>query len=468
MGLRWEVNPAPGAAKGNLPYTVEGSSLSTLTLAPQGTSLWDTTWFNFAPRLGAAYVVRNAPGWETVARGGVGVFFDTGQQLGSYGYQGPGFSAGPQLFGRLFGSPASFPVPPAQANPSIVKPPVAPYTDTAVYAFPPHLQLPYTLQWNASIEQAFGKSQALTVSYVGANGRRLLEQNQVDASSFNPNFGTIIFSRNGLTSDYSALQVQYQRRLARGLQTLASYTWAHAIDYGSQNISLPYSHGNSDYDIRHSFSSAFSYDLPDAFQNRFARAVLHHWGLDDRFTARSGFPVTLQGTPNTDPATGQTFNSGLDLVAGNPIYVYGSQCATLFGNGLGCPGGRAINPNAFTLPAGCDPFSCAPGSGAGDAPRNFVRGFGAWQMDLAVRREVPIRERLRLQFRVEAFNLFNHASFGTINATYCSLDPTSPAFSPGCKFGQATRTLAGSLGGLSSLYQMGGPRSMQFALKLAF
>jgi hypothetical protein len=82
-------------------------------------------------------------------------------------------------------------------------------------------------------------------------------------------------------------------------------------------------------------------------------------------------------------------------------------------------------------------------------------------MDVAIRREFPIYERLKLQFRAEAFNVFNHPNFGTINSTFC------PA-GPGCTFGQSTATLANSLGGLNSLYQMGGPRSMQFALKLTF
>ena len=457
IGLRWDVNPAPGAPKGNLPYTVEGNSLSTLTLAPQGTPLWDTTWYNIAPRLGAAYVLRNTPGWETVVRGGGGVFFDSGQQLGSVGYSGPGFAARKVLVGRP-ASPVSFPLPLAQV-PAIVNPPVAPYG--TVYAFPSHLQLPFTLQWNASIEQALGKSQALTLSYVGANGRRLLEQAQIDVSSFNPSFGTIIFSRNGLTSDYNALQVQFQRRLARGLQALASYTWSHSIDYGSRDTELPYIRGNSDFDVRHNLSGAFSYDLPNVFRNQFARAILNHWGLDNRFTARTGFPVTLSGSTITDPATGNIFNGDLDLVPGQPVYVYGLSCAALYGSGLGCPGGRALNPNAF-----CDPSagSC-PGS---IAPRNSFRGFGAWQMNLAVRREFPIYERLKLQFRAEAFNIFNHPNFGIVNPNYCSLDPNSPSFSSPCTFGQATATLANSFSGFSSLYQTGGARSMQFALKLIF
>ena len=78
-------------------------------------------------------------------------------------------------------------------------------------------------------------------------------------------------------------------------------------------------------------------------------------------------------------------------------------------------------------------------------------------MDLAFRRDFPIREGLKLQFRAEAFNIFNHPNFGLINASFGQKT-----------FGQATGTLASTLGVLSPLYQQGGPRSMQFALRLVF
>lgn len=452
LGLRWDVNPAPGAASGNLPYTVQGSSVSTLTLSPQGTPLWQTTWFNFAPRLGAVYVLRNTPGWETVVRGGGGVFFDTGQQLGSVGYQGPGFSS-LNDFGIDFGTPAAFPISPARATPPIINPPVPPFT-VNVWAFSPHLQLPFTLQWNASIEQALGKSQSLSASYVGANGRRLLEQSEVNVGQFNSNFRSVFFSENGLTSDYNALQVRYQRRLAQGLQALAAYTWSHSIDYGSLNISLPFVRGNSDFDVRHNFSAAFSFDFPNQSKAEHSLMALlfDYWGLDGRLSARSGFPVSLDGRQVADPVTGSFLFAGLNLVPGQPLYLYGSQCALAYNNGRGCPGGRAINPAAFVSPSG---------NSEGDAPRNFMRGFGAWQSDFAARRDFPIHERLKLQFRAEAFNVLNHPNFGSINARFCSLSPT-------CTFGQAQATLAKSLGVLSSLYQTGGPRSMQLALKLIF
>ena len=452
LGVRWEVNPAPGATKGNLPYTLQSgfdvNDPGTWKLAPYGTPLWKTGWFNFAPRLGVAYVLRDVPNYRTVIRGGAGAFYDTGQQLGSQGYQGPGFNS-VDTFGTLFGRPASFPVPPAEAAPVIVQPPIQPYS--AVYGFYPHLQLPYTLQYNTTVEQELGKSQALTISYVGAIGRRLLQYDDILASQLNPSFTTISFIRNGLTSHFDSLQTQFQRRLSHKFQALASYTFSHCIDYGSTNFSVPYQRGNCNFDVRHNFSSALTYDLPSPSQNRIARTVLGHWGIDNRFTARTGFPVTLDGFGILDPGTGQQFQSGLSLVPGQPLYLYGAQY----------PGRRAINPGAFAPPPGCSPFDCPPGVAPGNAPRNFVRGFGVWQMDVAVRREFPIHEGLKLQFRAEAFNVFNHPNFGYIDPNYCSPGP-------GCTFGLAQQTLAQSLGVLSPLYQMGGPRSMQFALKLMF
>jgi len=439
LGLRWEVNPAPGVTQGLMPYTLQGSGPSTWTLAPQGTPLWKTTWYNFAPRLGVAYVLHNASGRETVVRGGGGVFFDTGQQL-SFGMTAVGFNAVSSTSGS-FSSPVAIPI--------LQNPP--PPSSSSIEAAYPHLQLPYTLQWNGSIEQAVGKTQAFTVSYVGAHAARLLKRTRFSVPALTPN--TVFLVQNGLTSDYDALQVQFRRRLSRGLTALASYTWSHCIDYGSANNSFGYQRGNCDFDVRHNLSAAFSYDLPNLGGNGFVKVVLHHWGLDSRFTARSSFPVTLDGRTIADPSTREFFHGGLNLVPGQPIYLYGSNCDSILqglGNlqlGQGCPGGRAINPLAFSNVS----------SALGSAPRNFARGFGAWQMNMAVRREFPIGERLRLQFRAEAFNIFNHPNFGSINSSF------------GNKlFGQATATFASSRGILNPLYQAGSPRSMQFALKLLF
>ncbi len=468
FGVRWEVNPPPGVTRGVLPYTIAlngSSNPSNWALASSGTPLWHTTWFNFAPRLGVAYVIRDTPGWETVVRGGGGVFFDSGQQLGTQGFFGQGYFATQNL-----PSPSPFvsgatctPTGPteciASQIPNVQN--IAGYVGPT-YGFSPHLQLPYTLQWNVSVMQALGEAQALTVSYVGAHGSRLLQANTFLAS---PTAAyPFLLVQNGSTSDYGALQVQFQRRLARGLTVLASYSWSHCIDWGSANIFIQQQRGNCDFDIRHNLSTAFSYDLANIGQNKFVKAILDHWGVDDRFTARTAFPVFLQGNPQFNSLANQEIPGSYDTIPGQPLYLTGSTCNAFFSplfQALGtpnqCPGGRAINPCAF-YSIGGPAYPLCPEQNptvGGLAPRNQLRAFDAVQMDLAIRREFPIHDRLKLQFRAEAFNVFNHPNFGHITTA-------------GFAFGLSGSTLNNSLGGLSSTYQMGGPRSMQLSLKVIF
>ena len=135
LGLRWDVDPAPGTAMGLAPYTVtQVTSLATTQLAPAGTPLWKTTWSNFAPRLGIAYQVRQSAGHETVVRGGFGMFYDTGNTQGTEGLLGVGLGSHVQYSG------VSFPLTSAQLQlpaPSAA----APYNNT-VFAFDPNLKLP--------------------------------------------------------------------------------------------------------------------------------------------------------------------------------------------------------------------------------------------------------------------------------------------------------------------------------------
>jgi hypothetical protein len=439
MGLRWEINPAPHVTSGLLPYAISGNVYdpSSLGLAPQGEGWYKTAYLNFAPRLGLSYVARGGAGRETVLRAGGGVFFDTGTNVRNGSFDSsPGITY-TKYYGPAYGTPnPSFPLTPEQINVNLADSFKPPYG--TLYGYDRHMQLPYTLQWNVSLQQALGSPQAITLSYVGAVGRRLLSLTSFNVAKLNPDFTYVTMYRTGLTSDYHAFQAQFQRSLSHGLQALASYTWSHSIDYGSLTNTLPSRRGDSDFDLRQNFNTAVTYQLPGRYTNPVARALLQHWGLDGRFTLRSGFPVSLNGTSQIDPSTGQSFNPGLDLVPGVPVYVDNPNVA----------GGRLINPAAFKAPAG---------SLNGTAPRNFARGFGATQLDVVLRREFQIAERFRLQFRAEAFNVANHPNFGRVNPTL-----GNPLF------GQAISMLNSSLGGQSSLYQQGGPRSMQLALKLVF
>jgi hypothetical protein len=444
LGVRWELNPPPSVVGGTQQRTLDGniSDPSTLTLAAAGTPLYKTTYYNFAPRLGVAAILRGQPENETVLRAGGGVYFDTGQDF--YELYGQGLSPGLRALAVYGGSTtAAFPFTSSQMN---VVPSLAPPYEQ-MFVVSRSLQLPYTLQWNVSVEQALGKAQSFTVGYVGSNGRRLLELQAYVLSSLNPDFTSVEIYQNGLTSNYNALQTQYKRTLSRGLQVLAAYTWSHALDYASQDAGiLPYQYGNSDFDVRNNFTTALSYNLPGQYGERWQQTILGGWGTDLQFTARTGFPVQLSGPEGRDPS-GNVYFSMLNYNSSDP-YLYKS----------GIPGGRQFNPAVFSVPLAGE---------SGNSPRNFLRGFGENEINLAIRREFPLKEQLHLQFRAEAFNLFNHPNFGSLNLTCGTSTPGATCTNP--LLGQATDTLANALGGgLSQLYQQGGPRSLQLAVKLIF
>jgi hypothetical protein len=185
-----------------------------------------------------------------------------------------------------------------------------------------------------------------------------------------------------------------------------------------------------------------------------ANAVLSGWSFDNMIQARSAPPVDVfdYNFYFSSFANGVHAEVRPDFVAGQPYYLYGSQY----------PGEKAFNPSAFTNPP-TDPNTGLP-LRQGDVPRNFLRGLGAAQWDFAVHRNFALRESFKLQFRAEMFNVLNHPNFGQPNPTFGL---------PG--FGVSQQTLAQSLsggnvggGGLTPLYQMGAPRSVQLALKLLF
>lgn len=475
-GLRWDVDFVPSSSSGPSLSSVTGfnlNGLSNLALAPAGTPPYKTTYGNVAPRIGVAYQVSRNRDRAMVLRGGFGVFYDlasteTGNVMsGNY----PFFAQVP-----FFGS---YPLDPSTTG-------AAPAFTTAnglLAAFDPGLKLPYTLQWNAALEQGLGSQQTLSASYIGAQGRRLIQTGFLSPvnSTADPTIVAAVLEANSATSDYHALQLQFQRRMFQGLQMLTSYTLSHSIDSASagyigvtefSNGIVPglgpnTNRGPSTFDIRHSFTSGLTYEIPKPKVNPFLGSVLHGWSLQSMIQARSAPPVNISSNFLYGFFVGNS--NGLtavrpDLVPGVPLYLHGSQY----------PGGKAINPSAFTAPpftpAGCNPgpptfdFPCNAAR-QGTLGRNALRGFGATQWDFGFRREFHIygAESWRLQFRAEMFNILNHPNFGPPVA-----DPGLP------NFGRATQILSESLGanlgsgGFDSLYQLGGPRSIQLALKLVF
>jgi len=458
-GLRWDVDFAPSSANGPSLVAVTGynvNNLSNLAIAPAGTPPFHTTYGNFAPRVGLAYQLSQTPDWQLVLRGGFGVFYDLAtSQVGN-------FLGGSYPFGatKIQFPGGTFPLSSSAAAPPPID--VASLATGTLYAFDPNLKLPYTMQWNVAIEQALGKSQTISATYLGASGNRLIQSAYLTL----PAFPSADLVGNTAHSNYNALQVQFQRRMSNNFQALASYTWSHSEDDASAgsalgnpaNALVPSSGassnwGSSNFDIRHAFSAALTYNIPGAKSNSFVNAISRDWTLDTVVQARTAPPVnvyySLIGFGYLANAYTQVRP---DIVPGQPFYLYGGQY----------PGGKALNPNAF-VPPPTDPITGAP-LRQGDLGRNALRGFGAAQWDLALHRVFPIAETVRLEFRAEVFNITNHPNFGP---------PVSDLSRP--NFGVSTQMLNQSLnnlnlggGALDPLYQIGGPRSMQFALKLSF
>jgi hypothetical protein len=256
------------------------------------------------------------------------------------------------------------------------------------------------------------------------------------------------------------MQAQYQRRLSRGLQALANYTWSHAIDEVSNEVTAgSLSRGNADFDVRHNFSAAITYDLPK-FKgtkptNRFFKGIVNGWSLSTIFLARTGTPLDLGAGAALIHPDGTRASVRPDVVAGVPFWIKDPTV----------PGGERLNPAAFQVPPvdPNDPFHVFQAR-QGTLGRNVVRAPGIYQVNMALARRFNLRERLNLELRAEVFNLLNHPLFGSYD-TYFYVGNTT--------FGIPQSMLGTSMsqtgaGGLNSLYQIGGPRSMQLSMKLRF
>ena len=188
------------------------------------------------------------------------------------------------------------------------------------------------------------------------------------------------------------------------------------------------------------------------------RALLRNWSIDSITSARTGTAFNVL----YDPATAGAFSGPFgqfdlrpDQVSGQPLYLGDSNA----------PGGKKLNPAAFTIPSVL---------GQGSEGRNGIRGFPLLQIDVAVRRQFNLNERINVQVRAEAFNIINHPNFGNPlnNIGTCAIGTQcSPVYGWGTSQSMLNQSM-GSSGvygtAFGSLYQVGGPRSMQLSMKLQF
>jgi carboxypeptidase family protein len=457
-GLRWDVNPAPSAREGPKPFALSNNQIAGVT---QNNPIYPTRWWDLAPRLGLAYEMNTTPGFETMFRSGFGVFYDLG-----YGTTAGAFSGAPYQSVTTV-SEAQFPLLPIYLSAPLL-PPTRPYGQITTAAI--GLTTPLIYQWNATIEQHFGSGSVLSLGYAATRGTNLM---RVQTSpEYSDAFDVVSQATNGATSSYNGLQAQFRKRLSDRLQMQLSYTWSHSIDTASNDaggggggfatLFGGGQKGSSDYDIRQNLSLSGSYRLPAP--SGLLGAPLRHWYLDFVETLRTGLPFDLQTissnasgavsingtTVTTTSNTNGDVNSSIGLFAQvRPNY-----------NGLAVwipnpnvPGGQELNLAAFNI---------VTGFAQGNLGRNVLRGFGAQQLDLSLRRAFPITERLVLSLSAQAYNVFNHPNFANPS-------PLEGANLASPNFGVVTEMLNQSFGGaVNSLFRTGGPRSIELAVRLRF
>jgi hypothetical protein len=412
-GLRWEFSPPPDTLDPAY-FGVSGGGFQQDTRP-----IWRTRYNNFAPRLGFAY--RPWKSDRIVFRAGAGLFYDSSLSLATDLVNGGPFDL--------------------QEYRNNVQ---APFLTQLTYGFAPDLRLPRIIQWNVALESALSKSDVLSVGYVGSTGRDLVRRELATTDRF-----WVALATNNGSSDYNGLQVQYRRSLAHGFQARLSYTWSHSIDNSSSDSALHWvgagsspstDVGASDFDVRHAFHAAVTYEVPSTLRTS---RVLRGWAMDGIFHARSGFPISVL---NSDQYTGLNFANIFrpDRVPGVALWL----------NDVNAPGGKRLNPDAFRS---------AGTAKQGNLGRNAISGFGMSQVDLALRREFKFGDTRSFQIRMEAFNALNHPNFA---------DPQRFLVSP--LFGRSTSMLNLMLGtgtpgsGLAPIFQSGGARSAQIALRFRF
>ncbi len=272
-------------------------------------------------------------------------------------------------------------------------------------------------QWSFDVERSLWNGAGLDVQYLGShtvhldrsyyNNTPLPGPGPIQPRRPNQLWGVIRTVQNDMVSSYNGLNVVLRQRLNHGFSMLWAYTWSHTLDVSSDSnnggsVQDPYnwkgSFGNSNWDIRHRLVVSYSYELPFfKAAHDWKRPVLGGWQATGITTLQAGTPITI--TTRGDPAnTGASAAERPNLIAPATADCNGDHL-------VGC-----ISTASFTA---LTPFTY------GNAGRNIVTGPRLIQTDLSLFKNFPlVGERVRLQLRLEAFNVFNTPSFSNPSATF--------------------------------------------------
>ncbi len=508
LGLRYEFLTVPRDDLGR-DYAFRGNFL-TDTATTQGPIMRNPSLLNFSPRVGFAWDVRG--NGKTSVRSAFGIYYDLGNIGHNFDQQELGIpplvTLGTLTNGTLTSLPFSFP------QSSIAK---------TLHTMNYYVSQPHTLQYNLTVEQQLPLGFALSASYVGTRGTHLFQQeegNPVPASQFvngypvwdpflcqgalsttntgscsanpayhrlNTNWSSTDWLNTGGNSWYNALQVNVNRRLTKGLEIQANYTWSKSLDttegvaFNNDCLTVGSDHGTyfpntglydkgpSCFDVGQNLHLNLLYRLPNVGATPLARAILGGWWVGSVVAVESGYPFTPQINTNRDLS--ENFNTGADRVEINSAqWIAANPCTSLPGQPA-----SGSNPCAYTpIPYSASSvttgnpkqwfnpamFSLEPVGTLGDASRDMLRGPGLGTWDFALNKDTPahfLGEAGNVEFRAELFNLLNRSNFGI---------PSTPTFTGATKdtaFSELPLASAGSITNTATT-----SRQIQFAVKIIF
>lgn len=496
----WQVTPKLNINLGlrydyEQPFYTNDPNLSTfdpgrggLVVADAGTGtpqyIYNSNKTDFSPRVGLSYQVRNG----TVVRANYGIFFDqpAGQAFfGNIGIpnQGSGGANNNPVGSEpnesiVLNTPSAAPIwTYNQATPIFTAAQGQPTGNNVVsiYSVSGNFKTPYAELFGLNIEQSLGKAWLFNVGYVGSVSRHNLvlqdiNQNALGADqdtstvigpnglqfsyqqstrpffSQYPNFGIINQINSAATSSYNALQATLHSSSWHGLTSDFAYTWSHNLDDSSVFNNLPQNSanlagdwGNAEYDIRNHFAAFLTYEIPARAYG--PKALTHGWEVNGILKFQNGEPVNvLTGADNSGTAEGEDRAD----ITGPALNSNRSIQKTT--NGIVA---QYLNPNSFAVPAN---------GTYGNLGRYQVIGPGFGDVDLSLIKNTPIyKERVRAQFRVEMFNVFNRVNLSQPDANIGGYGPL---------FGASTSTIGTQYGapGIGP----GEPYNTQLALKILF
>ncbi len=445
-----QVLPPPCSVRGFAPCIPGNGTLPAhVVVSPNGKIYHDTTT-NWGPRTGLAYRLTDS----MAIRAGFGIFYDNWAAVTqtAQNYEGDWPDIGQQLANNLNLPIPGSPTPTVKGeNPFATSgffPAPTPFNQVQ-WMMDPYAKNPYSMQWNFGVAKELNHSTTVSADYVGSGSRRLDvggyyntaltpgPGNPQDRSLY-PYIAPTYYDRSVGRGNYNALQFLYNKRFSGGLAYQVSYTWSKVIDTGSDgwygvegwSVENPYTYNNdrsvAGYDLTHVLSVNVVYELPIGTGKQFATGnkaldyVVGGWQVNTIAQAHSGLPYSI--TADGDIAnTGDTGYERANLV-GNPTLSNPSAA-------------EWFNTAAFAIPATYT---------WGNSGRNILRGPAYWNIDASLFRKFPIREKMALEFRAEAFNMPNTVILG---------QPQSDISEP--NFGKITSTQNSS-------------RIIQFGAKITF